>query len=204
MREHGSKHMLRIMGLPKALNLTSPVGNAMHCSLDCHKFIGITTNASVFAQGLVSNLITAGHGREAAFAAAVLGDNALMEKAWQDTGMLAEAVLHAQVSSFEFSHAQSYFMSCKPLWFCVITLFLVFPFPSILCCYCIIRFFIYFTEIIYTLYDFDVLTGLMNSLGPWSSIIKELGYNVEQDATEGTGSHTNCKNRCGRSILGFS
>uniref|UniRef100_A0A0E0JLV4 Uncharacterized protein n=1 Tax=Oryza punctata TaxID=4537 RepID=A0A0E0JLV4_ORYPU len=46
--------------------------------------------------GLVTNLITAGHGREAAFAAAVLGDNALMEKAWQDTGMLAEAVLHAQ------------------------------------------------------------------------------------------------------------
>ncbi|KAG1346446.1 putative classical arabinogalactan protein 9 [Cocos nucifera] len=44
---------------------------------------------------LVTNLITAGHGREAAFAAAVLGDNALMEKAWQDTGMLAEAVLHA-------------------------------------------------------------------------------------------------------------
>jgi hypothetical protein len=44
----------------------------------------------------VTNLITAGHGREAAFAAAVLGDNALMEKAWQDTGMLAEAVLHAQ------------------------------------------------------------------------------------------------------------
>jgi len=40
-------------------------------------------------------LITAGHGREAAFAAAVLGYNALMEKAWQDTGMLAEAVLHA-------------------------------------------------------------------------------------------------------------
>ncbi|CAO1945359.1 unnamed protein product [Urochloa humidicola] len=46
--------------------------------------------------GLVSNLIAAGHGREAAFAAAVLGDNVLMEKAWQDTGMLAEAVLHAQ------------------------------------------------------------------------------------------------------------
>ncbi|KAF3339575.1 WD repeat-containing protein 3 [Carex littledalei] len=45
--------------------------------------------------GLVNNLITAGHGREAAFAAAVLGDNPLMEKAWQDTGMLAEAVLHA-------------------------------------------------------------------------------------------------------------
>lgn len=45
--------------------------------------------------GLVNNLITAGHGREAAFAAAVLGDNSLMEKAWQDTGMLAESVLHA-------------------------------------------------------------------------------------------------------------
>ncbi|CAA6671552.1 unnamed protein product [Spirodela intermedia] len=45
--------------------------------------------------GLVGNLATAGQGREAAFSAAVLGDNALMEKAWQDTGMLAEAVLHA-------------------------------------------------------------------------------------------------------------
>lgn len=45
--------------------------------------------------GLVNNLITAGQGREAAFSAAVLGDNALMEKAWQDTGMLAESVLHA-------------------------------------------------------------------------------------------------------------
>ncbi|CAM8905406.1 unnamed protein product [Rhodiola kirilowii] len=44
---------------------------------------------------LVSNLIPIGLGREAAFAAAVLGDNALMEKAWQETGMLAEAVLHA-------------------------------------------------------------------------------------------------------------
>ncbi|KAL6211035.1 hypothetical protein ACLB2K_016263 [Fragaria x ananassa] len=44
---------------------------------------------------LVNNLISVGAGREAAFAAAVLGDNALMEKAWQDTGMLAEAVLHA-------------------------------------------------------------------------------------------------------------
>ena len=98
MREHGPKHMLRISwGL--CLSLTSPVGNAIHCSLNYHKFIGITTNTSVLAQGLVSNLITAGHGREAAFAAAVLGDNALMEKAWQDTGMLAEAVLHAQVSS---------------------------------------------------------------------------------------------------------
>ncbi|KAF3786636.1 hypothetical protein EJ110_NYTH25065 [Nymphaea thermarum] len=45
--------------------------------------------------GLVNNLVMAGQGREAAFAAAVLGDNALMEKAWQDTGMLAEAVLHS-------------------------------------------------------------------------------------------------------------
>lgn len=45
--------------------------------------------------GLINNLISVGLGREAAFSAAVLGDNALMEKAWQDTGMLAEAVLHA-------------------------------------------------------------------------------------------------------------
>uniref|UniRef100_A0A1J3GKT1 Uncharacterized protein n=1 Tax=Noccaea caerulescens TaxID=107243 RepID=A0A1J3GKT1_NOCCA len=44
---------------------------------------------------LINNLITIGLGRESAFSAAVLGDNALMEKAWQDTGMLAEAVLHA-------------------------------------------------------------------------------------------------------------
>lgn len=53
----------------------------------------------------MNNLITAGHGREAAFAAAVLGDNALMEKAWQDTGMLAEAVLHAHVSIIILKYA---------------------------------------------------------------------------------------------------
>ncbi|GMJ01538.1 Transducin/WD40-2 Protien [Hibiscus trionum] len=47
--------------------------------------------------GLANNLISLGLGREAAFAAALLGDNAHMEKAWQDTGMLAEAVLHAHV-----------------------------------------------------------------------------------------------------------
>ncbi|MBA0825657.1 hypothetical protein Goarm_010586 [Gossypium armourianum] len=47
--------------------------------------------------GLGTNLISLGLGREAAFAAALLGDNAHMEKAWQDTGMLAEAVLHAHV-----------------------------------------------------------------------------------------------------------
>ncbi|CAA0806558.1 Transducin/WD40 repeat-like superfamily protein [Striga hermonthica] len=44
---------------------------------------------------LVNSLISVGSGREAAFSAALLGDNVLMEKAWQDTGMLAEAVLHA-------------------------------------------------------------------------------------------------------------
>ena len=31
------------------------------------------------------------------FSAAMLGDGALMEKSWQDTGMLVEAVLHAHV-----------------------------------------------------------------------------------------------------------
>ncbi|KAK4339811.1 hypothetical protein RND71_041273 [Anisodus tanguticus] len=44
---------------------------------------------------LVNNLISVGAGREAAFAAALLGDNVLMEKSWQETGMLAEAVLHS-------------------------------------------------------------------------------------------------------------
>lgn len=44
---------------------------------------------------LINNMITSGYGREAAFSAALLGDNALMEKAWQETGMYAEAVLHA-------------------------------------------------------------------------------------------------------------
>ncbi|KNA14896.1 hypothetical protein SOVF_102910 [Spinacia oleracea] len=44
---------------------------------------------------LVNNLVSLGLGREAAFSAAVLGDNALMEKAWHETGMLAEAVLHS-------------------------------------------------------------------------------------------------------------
>lgn len=44
---------------------------------------------------LVNNLVSVGAGREAAFAAALLGDNVLMEKAWKETGMLAEAVLHA-------------------------------------------------------------------------------------------------------------
>lgn len=45
----------------------------------------------------MNNLITLGLGREAAFAAALLGDNGLMERAWQETGMLGEAVLHAHV-----------------------------------------------------------------------------------------------------------
>ncbi|CAI9101437.1 OLC1v1038767C1 [Oldenlandia corymbosa var. corymbosa] len=44
---------------------------------------------------LVNDLVSVGAGREAAFAGAVLGDNTLMEKAWKETGMLAEAVLHA-------------------------------------------------------------------------------------------------------------
>lgn len=54
-------------------------------------------NCLTLLQGLINNLISIGLGRESAFSAAVLGDNMLMEKAWQDTGMLAEAVLHAHV-----------------------------------------------------------------------------------------------------------
>ncbi|GKB98064.1 hypothetical protein Tco_0984201, partial [Tanacetum coccineum] len=48
-------------------------------------------------QGLVKNQKRVGFEHEAAFAAALLGDNALMEKSWQDTGMLAETVPHAHV-----------------------------------------------------------------------------------------------------------
>lgn len=54
-------------------------------------------------QSLVNTLISVGQGREAAFAAALLGDNTSMEKAWQDTGMLAEAVLHAHVCLLDIS-----------------------------------------------------------------------------------------------------
>ncbi|KAF7804999.1 transcription initiation factor TFIID subunit 5 [Senna tora] len=60
--------------------------------------------------GLVNNLVTLGLGREAAFAAGLLGDNALMEKAWQDTGMLAEAVLHAH------AHGRPTLMSMAQAW----------------------------------------------------------------------------------------
>ena len=66
----------------------------------------VLINGLYIFQTLVTNLITAGHGCEAAFAAAVLGDNALMEKAWQDTGMLAESVLHAHVSTLLHVHQQ--------------------------------------------------------------------------------------------------
>ncbi|EFJ28983.1 hypothetical protein SELMODRAFT_92496 [Selaginella moellendorffii] len=44
---------------------------------------------------LVNSMMGAGHGREAAIAAALLGDPAISEKAWQETGMIAEATLHA-------------------------------------------------------------------------------------------------------------
>lgn len=45
---------------------------------------------------LVNTMIAAGHGREAALGAALLGDSALLEKSWEETGMNAEAALHAQ------------------------------------------------------------------------------------------------------------
>lgn len=45
---------------------------------------------------LVNTMIAAGHGREAALGAALLGDSALLEKSLEETGMLAEAALHAQ------------------------------------------------------------------------------------------------------------
>ncbi|RAL44247.1 hypothetical protein DM860_015607 [Cuscuta australis] len=59
---------------------------------------------------LVNNLISVGSGREAAFGAALLGDNGLMEKAWEETGMLAEAVLHAH------AHGRPSLRSLVQLW----------------------------------------------------------------------------------------
>jgi hypothetical protein len=44
-----------------------------------------------------NTMINAGQGHEAALAAALLGDPNLLEKAWLDTGMLAQAALHAHV-----------------------------------------------------------------------------------------------------------
>ncbi|KAL8541903.1 hypothetical protein ACS0TY_002956 [Phlomoides rotata] len=69
-------------------------------ALQGHEIKGLTLRLANHGEltrlsNLVNNLISVGSGREAAFAAALLGDNVLMEKAWQDTGMLAEAVLHA-------------------------------------------------------------------------------------------------------------
>lgn len=44
-------------------------------------------------------MLSAGQGREGALAAALLNDPNLMEKSWLDTGMFAEAALHAHVST---------------------------------------------------------------------------------------------------------
>lgn len=48
-------------------------------------------------QSLCASLVSLGMGREAADAAALVGDATLLEKVWQDTGCLPEAALHAQV-----------------------------------------------------------------------------------------------------------
>ena len=47
----------------------------------------------------MNTMLSAGQGREGALAAALLNDPNLMEKVWLDTGMLAEAALHAHVST---------------------------------------------------------------------------------------------------------
>ncbi|CAI0628283.1 unnamed protein product [Linum tenue] len=83
----------------EALKRLSTAG-AVKGSLQSHELRGLALRLANHGEltrlsSLVNNLISIGLGREAAFAGAVLGDNALMEKAWQDTGMLAEAVLHA-------------------------------------------------------------------------------------------------------------
>lgn len=83
----------------EALKRLSAAG-AVKGALQGHELRGLALRLANHGEltrlgGLVNNLISVGSGREAAFAAALLGDNALMEKSWQDTGMLAEAVLHA-------------------------------------------------------------------------------------------------------------
>ncbi|KAL4564647.1 hypothetical protein LXL04_028714 [Taraxacum kok-saghyz] len=83
----------------EALKRLSAAG-AVKGALQGHQLRGLALRLANHGEltrlgGLVNNLISVGFGREAAFAAALLGDNALMEKSWQDTGMLAEAVLHA-------------------------------------------------------------------------------------------------------------
>lgn len=47
----------------------------------------------------MNTMLSAGQGREGALAAALLNDPNLMEKVWLDTGMFAEAALHAHVST---------------------------------------------------------------------------------------------------------
>ncbi|KAH6769331.1 Transducin/WD40 repeat-like superfamily protein [Perilla frutescens var. frutescens] len=59
---------------------------------------------------LVNNFISVGLGRESAFAAALLGDNILMEKAWQETGILTEVVLHA------YAHGRPTLRSLVQAW----------------------------------------------------------------------------------------
>lgn len=55
----------------------------------------------------VNTMVAAGQGREAALASALLNDPNLLEKAWLDTGLLAEAALHAHVR--KVSHLSSIF-----------------------------------------------------------------------------------------------
>ncbi|KAL2642182.1 hypothetical protein R1flu_009769 [Riccia fluitans] len=57
-----------------------------------------------------NRMIGAGLGREAALAASFLGDPNLMEKAWHDTGMLAEAALHAH------AHGRTTLKTLLPQW----------------------------------------------------------------------------------------
>jgi hypothetical protein len=47
----------------------------------------------------VNTILSDGQGREGALAAALLNDPNLMERVWLDTGMFAEAALHAHVST---------------------------------------------------------------------------------------------------------
>lgn len=64
--------------------------NSTKGALEDHELRGLSVNHGELTQlsGLVNNLISVGLGCVETFAAVVLEDNVLMEKAWQDIGIL--------------------------------------------------------------------------------------------------------------------
>eukprot|EP00249_Psilotum_nudum_P023983 c29047_g1_i1 orf=2584-4665(+) len=98
----------------KALRRLAAAG-AVKGALQPHDLRGLALRLAAHGQltrlgVLVNTMIAAGQGREAALAAALLGDSALLEKSLQETGMYAEAALHAQ------AHGRPSLKSLIQLW----------------------------------------------------------------------------------------